>query len=120
MSARIAQRVRTNETKLISVTCPHNPTGTMLDRTDLDALVEVAERSGAVLLVDETYRDLTHGELLPMAASLSRARDLGVVNVESVRAARVAGGLGRLPRPAAPRDATGRQGADGDLRRDDR
>ena len=45
---------------LISVTCPHNPTGTMLDLASLHALVELAERSGAVLLVDETYRDLTH------------------------------------------------------------
>ena len=50
---------------------PHNPTGTMFDRATLDGLVELAERSGAVLLVDETYRDLTHGEPLPLAATLS-------------------------------------------------
>jgi aspartate/methionine/tyrosine aminotransferase len=31
----------------------------------------LAERSGAALLVDETYRDLTHGAALPMAATLS-------------------------------------------------
>jgi aspartate/methionine/tyrosine aminotransferase len=59
------------QTKLISVTCPHNPTGTMLARADLDALVQLAERRGCRLLVDETYRDLTHGEALPVAASLS-------------------------------------------------
>jgi aspartate/methionine/tyrosine aminotransferase len=58
-------------TRLISVTCPHNPTGTTLDRAGLEALVVLAERSGAALLVDETYRDLTHGDLLPMAATLS-------------------------------------------------
>jgi aspartate/methionine/tyrosine aminotransferase len=39
-------------------------------------MVELAERSGAVLLVDETYRDLTHETLtdekaLPIAATLS-------------------------------------------------
>lgn len=67
----LAARVRPGVTKLISVTCPHNPTGTMFDLDTLTALIEVAERSGAVLLVDETYRDLTHGEPLPMAASLS-------------------------------------------------
>ena len=61
----------TGTTRLISVTRPHNPTGTMFDRATLDALVELAERSGAVLLVDETYRDLTHGEPLPLAATLS-------------------------------------------------
>src|SRR4029079_12422759 len=37
----------------------------------LHGLVELAESSGAVLLVDETYRDLTHDSPLPMAASLS-------------------------------------------------
>jgi aspartate/methionine/tyrosine aminotransferase len=68
---RVASRVQAGRTKLISVTCPHNPTGTMLDLGSLRALVDLAERSGAVLLVDETYRDLTHGSRLPVAATLS-------------------------------------------------
>src|SRR5688572_21279637 len=68
---QVAARVRDGVTKLISVTQPHNPTGTVLDRATLDALVALAERSGALLLVDETYRDLTHGEPLPLAATLS-------------------------------------------------
>ena len=58
---RLAARVRPRHTRLISVTCPHNPTGTMFDLDTLHSLVELAERSGAVLLVDETYRELTHG-----------------------------------------------------------
>jgi aspartate/methionine/tyrosine aminotransferase len=69
--ARVAARVRAGVTRLISVTCPHNPTGTMLDLASLHALVDLAEQSGAVLLVDETYRDLTHGSMLPVAATLS-------------------------------------------------
>lgn len=68
---RVAASVRPGTTRLISVTCPHNPTGTMLSQSTLHALVDLAERSGAVLLVDETYRDLTHGALVPTAASLS-------------------------------------------------
>jgi aspartate/methionine/tyrosine aminotransferase len=67
----VASRVRPGTTKLISVTCPHNPTGTMLELEQLHALVELAERTGAVLLVDETYRDLTHADVLPVAATLS-------------------------------------------------
>jgi aspartate/methionine/tyrosine aminotransferase len=67
----VASRVQPGTTKLISVTCPHNPTGTMLDLGTLQALVELAERSDTVLVVDETYRDLTHGHPLPLAASLS-------------------------------------------------
>jgi aspartate/methionine/tyrosine aminotransferase len=68
---QLAARVRPGVTKLISITCPHNPTGTLLSEGALHAIVDLAERSGAVLLVDETYRDLTHGPSLPMAAGLS-------------------------------------------------
>jgi aspartate/methionine/tyrosine aminotransferase len=68
---RVAALVRPGVTRLISVTCPHNPTGTMLELESLEALVELAERSGAVLLVDETYRDLTHDSPRPSAATLS-------------------------------------------------
>jgi aspartate/methionine/tyrosine aminotransferase len=67
----LASRVRPGATKLISVTCPHNPTGTVLEMEQLEALVGVAESAGIPLLVDETYRDLTHDGPLPMAATLS-------------------------------------------------
>lgn len=77
---QVAERVRDGATKLISVTQPHNPTGTMFGRATLDALVALAERSGAVLLVDETYRDLSHGEPLPLAATLSER----VISVSSM------------------------------------
>lgn len=59
-------------TKLISVTCPHNPTGTVMPEADLHRLVELAEKHRCHLLVDETYRDMTFAKLLPAAASLSR------------------------------------------------
>jgi aspartate/methionine/tyrosine aminotransferase len=68
---QVRARTQPGRTRLISVTQPHNPTGTTFDRTTLDGLVDLAERSGAVLLVDETYRDLTHGDPLPLAATLS-------------------------------------------------
>ncbi|MDX8525253.1 aminotransferase class I/II-fold pyridoxal phosphate-dependent enzyme [Mesorhizobium sp. MSK_1335] len=67
---RVKAGMRQN-TRLISVTCPHNPTGTMMTRGDLDALIALAERHRCRLLVDETYRDLSYGTRLPSAASLS-------------------------------------------------
>lgn len=60
----------TPATRLISVTCPHNPTGTMLTATQLLQLVALAADRGCHLLVDETYRDLSFGDRLPLAASL--------------------------------------------------
>ncbi len=74
----LRSRVRPGRTKMISVTCPHNPTGTLMDAADLHRLAGIAEAAGAVLLVDETYRDLTHAGQLPMAATLSpRAVSVG-------------------------------------------
>jgi aspartate/methionine/tyrosine aminotransferase len=60
----------TPRTKLISVTCPHNPTGTVFSEADLNRLVALARSQGCHLLVDETYRDLAFAPKLPVAASL--------------------------------------------------
>ncbi len=60
------------ETRLVSVTYPHNPTGAMIDRESLERLVQIVERHPrARLLVDETYRDLAYADPLPAAADLS-------------------------------------------------
>jgi aspartate/methionine/tyrosine aminotransferase len=60
------------QTKLVSLTYPHNPTGAMIGPDELARAIEVVEAHGlAFLLVDETYRELAYGEPLPMAASLS-------------------------------------------------
>ena len=45
-------------TTLISITTPHNPTGTILPAEELSRIVALAESHGIWLLVDETYRDL--------------------------------------------------------------
>lgn len=47
-----------NTTKLIILNAPHNPTGALPTRDEFEAIVGIARRSGAVLLVDEVYRRL--------------------------------------------------------------
>jgi aspartate/methionine/tyrosine aminotransferase len=61
----------TPRTKYVSVTLPHNPTGVMMDEADLRSLVGRVESAGCRLLVDETYREMTFGRPLPVAATLS-------------------------------------------------
>jgi aspartate/methionine/tyrosine aminotransferase len=61
----------TPRTKYVSVTVPHNPTGQVLPAADLRQIVAGVEAAGCRLLVDETYREMTFGELLPVAATLS-------------------------------------------------
>jgi aspartate/methionine/tyrosine aminotransferase len=60
-----------SQTRYISITTPHNPTGVCLDKSELRQLADLAEQTGVYLLVDETYRDMVFGEQLPLAASLS-------------------------------------------------
>jgi aspartate/methionine/tyrosine aminotransferase len=66
----IAARLRPN-TRLVSITTPHNPTGMVLPPEELARIVAVVERHGAWLLVDETYRDLRLDDVPRFATSLS-------------------------------------------------
>lgn len=65
------ERAMRPDTAYISVTCPHNPTGTMMSWDELLRLDDIARRHGCLVLVDETYRDLSHGEPYPATASIS-------------------------------------------------
>lgn len=49
----------TDDTKLICINNPDNPTGALLDADTLKAIVEVARKHDAWLLCDEVYRLLT-------------------------------------------------------------
>lgn len=60
------------DTRLISLTCPHNPTGTVMSINDLHRVIDIVESNECYLLLDETYRDMTFGTKLPLAASLSK------------------------------------------------
>lgn len=60
------------DTKYISLTNPHNPTGTMMSLAELKEVIAVAEKHNKWLLIDETYRDMFKDEILPVAASLSK------------------------------------------------
>lgn len=55
--AQIERAIQPN-TKLISITTPHNPTGIIYSQEEITQLVFIAKNAGANLLVDETYRDL--------------------------------------------------------------
>ena len=49
----------TPETRLVSLTSPHNPTGAVIPQADLAEIVRLVERAGTWLLLDETYRELS-------------------------------------------------------------
>lgn len=65
----IARLLQPN-TRLVSITTPHNPTGTILPGAELTRIAELCRSRGVRLLVDETYRDLTPGGAPPLATRL--------------------------------------------------
>ncbi len=68
-------------TKLISITTPHNPTGVLIPEKTINELIKIAEENGIYLLVDQTYRELNFKtELEPYYAQKS----LNVISVSSL------------------------------------
>ena len=61
----------TKRTKLVSLTYPHNPTGVQINEEKLRAIIDLIERKGTYLLLDETYWDMFFSDKLPIAATLS-------------------------------------------------
>lgn len=49
----------TQRTKLILVNTPHNPTGTVLNREELECIAAEAKRVDAIVVTDEVYEHLT-------------------------------------------------------------
>ena len=56
------ERAITPRTKAIFLGYPNNPTGAVLDRPELEAIAEVAERHDLLVLSDEIYDRLVYGE----------------------------------------------------------
>lgn len=56
-------------TRLILLNTPHNPTGTVLDRAELEAIAQVARERDALVLTDEVYEHLVFdgAEHVPIA-----------------------------------------------------
>jgi aspartate/methionine/tyrosine aminotransferase len=61
----------TCSTRLVSLTYPHNPTGVLISESRLQEIIRLVERKKTLLLVDETYREMSFVKKLPVAATLS-------------------------------------------------
>lgn len=61
-----------SNTKLISLNFPHNPTGMLLAREDLDALIEICRDRGIYIFSDEVYRgvELNPDDQMPQLADV--------------------------------------------------
>ena len=69
-----------SNTKLISITSPHNPTGMLMNDVELNSLIALAEKKDIHLLVDETYRNTCFATPYPIVATKSKK----VISVSSL------------------------------------
>lgn len=51
----------TDKTKLLILPFPNNPTGAIMERSDLEAIAEVIRNTNILILSDEIYSSLTYG-----------------------------------------------------------
>ncbi len=61
-----------SNTKLISITSPHNPTGMLMSEEELNSLIALVEKKDIHLLVDETYRNTCFATPYPIVATKSK------------------------------------------------
>lgn len=75
----IAAMIKPN-TRLISLTHPHNPTGALIYQAQLLEIIALAHKHNCYVLVDETYRDLNFTANYALAATFDEC----VISVSSV------------------------------------
>lgn len=68
---KLIEMIRPN-TKLVNITYPHNPSGTLINATNVERIMDACEKNGTYLVVDETYGDLTVGKRLPHVSNMSK------------------------------------------------
>ncbi|MBB5147954.1 aminotransferase [Ureibacillus thermosphaericus] len=65
----------THKTKAMIICFPNNPTGTLLNRTELEALAEIAKKYDLLVISDEIYAELTYDDSFTSMASLPSMRE---------------------------------------------
>lgn len=74
LSAIELEQSITNRTKAIILCSPNNPTGTMLNKEDLEAIATVAEKYDLLVLADEIYAELSYDEKFVSFAAIEGMR----------------------------------------------
>ena len=68
-----------DKTKLLVLPYPNNPTGAILNRTELEALADVLRETNVAVLSDEIYAELTYGEPHVSIASIDGMRERTII-----------------------------------------
>ncbi len=69
------ESVITPKTKAILICSPNNPTGTMLNKEELQKIAEIANRYDLLILSDEIYAELVYDEAYTSMAAISGMKE---------------------------------------------
>ena len=69
----------TDKTKLLILPFPNNPTGAILDRSDLEEIAEVLRGTNIAILSDEIYAELTYGKRHVSIASIEGMKERTII-----------------------------------------
>ncbi len=95
-----AARAAGREVRIVIVTLPDNPTGTLASAEAVRAVCAVAETHNLIIISDEIYRDLMHDEAAPFASPASISPERTVVTTGLSKSLALGGwrlGVARLP-----------------------
>ena len=82
----------TPRTRLILLNTPHNPTGTVLTRAELEAVAEVCREHDLIVVTDEVYEHLVFdGEHVPLATLPGMAERTLTISSRAARRSRFTG-----------------------------
>jgi len=69
----------TDNTKLILINSPMNPTGSVMKKSDLDQVADLAEKHNLIVLTDEIYSKMTYDELFYSPAVRDEAKKRTII-----------------------------------------
>jgi len=69
------QQAITPNTKAILLCSPNNPTGSLLNKEELEAIAEIIIKHDLLVITDEIYAELTYDEVFCSIASLQRMKE---------------------------------------------
>ena len=69
----------TDKTKLLILPFPNNPTGAILDRSELEAIADVIRDTNIAILSDEIYAELTYGQRHVSIAEIDGMRERTII-----------------------------------------
>lgn len=78
------EEVVTKKTKAIFINSPHNPTGSMLTRKNIESIVDVASANGLTVITDEAYEHIVfNGVEKPNVFEICNQRGVDVIGIFS-------------------------------------